>query len=716
MIPPAGLDRRFIFTGYPVSWDPALDVQWHREGNRIQLLQLDVPSLAGDVLRVKGRYYDAEHSGYGAMVRTPSILAELDIERIAADGTVQVDLTDFLIARQQLKLGNDNRIDRPRSSGLSTGTTDNALIIRMSLTYERPGMVPGDPVETVTAEKRFGFVAPPEIPMQPQKFDPRFGYFPDTILGDWKSFGVGNIIRWRLGIRDGRQKDIVFFLDPEIPVEWRPWVKRGIEAWNIAFEAAGLGKPISAKDAPDGVDWPIFSATHSTVLWEDVSKFRQRTPNWENGSASAGWLIDMRTGEILKSDIRISAPFNFLRDEYFTRAAPLDPRASSLDFPVSLMGELIQRLLTHETGHALGLRDGNYGEFAYATESLRSSKWLHSMGFSPSAMNYSRVNYVAQPEDKIDPSDLHQRVGPADISHIKWGYGGFGLPLPEQDSFLRKVAAEQASRPWLKFVDGAGDDKQPDSFDEAVETTDPIQATSYGLRNLARTVLILDREVAGGARDEGLLRHTYDKVCVQWFNEMHHVATLIGGRISVWDTAGPRPLMGQRLVDSDVQRAAMGFLSEHAWADQKWILGSESARRFNFDRTGSRISENQRRLLGKVIDRIRFLRNDTYTGESDRYDLEEFLTDLRRALWSELVSSTVKIDRGRADLQATYLEKITSPIGPPSAFDRGVVRQNLTVLRASIDSALMRTSDAATMGHLNRMSSQVSNYLDDKKS
>ena len=45
-------------------------------------------------------------------------------------------------------------------------------------------------------------------------------------------------------------KPIVYYVDPATPAKWVPFVKKGIENWQQAFEAAGFKKAIIAKDAP----------------------------------------------------------------------------------------------------------------------------------------------------------------------------------------------------------------------------------------------------------------------------------------------------------------------------------------------------------------------------------------------------------------------------------------------------------------------------------
>jgi hypothetical protein len=45
---------------------------------------------------------------------------------------------------------------------------------------------------------------------------------------------------------------------------------------------------------------------------------------------------------------------NLLCNWYFVQASPLDPRALDLPLPDSLMGRLVQYVVAHEVGHAIG--------------------------------------------------------------------------------------------------------------------------------------------------------------------------------------------------------------------------------------------------------------------------------------------------------------------------------------------------------------------------
>ena len=55
-------------------------------------------------------------------------------------------------------------------------------------------------------------------------------------------------------------KPIVYYVDPATPTKWVPYIKKGIEAWQPAFEAAGFRNAIIAKDAPSMQEDPDWSA------------------------------------------------------------------------------------------------------------------------------------------------------------------------------------------------------------------------------------------------------------------------------------------------------------------------------------------------------------------------------------------------------------------------------------------------------------------------
>src|SRR2546430_12805836 len=105
---------------------------------------------------------------------------------------------------------------------------------------------------------------------------------------------------------------------------------------------------------------------------------------------------------------------SLLRAWYLIQVGPLDPRAQKLPLPDDLMGRLLEMVLTHEVGHTLGFQHNMKSSSLYPAENVRDKEWVHKMGHVATLMDYSRFNYVAQPEDNIATEDLIPRVGPYD--------------------------------------------------------------------------------------------------------------------------------------------------------------------------------------------------------------------------------------------------------------------------------------------------------------
>ncbi|MBY0457431.1 MAG: DUF5117 domain-containing protein, partial [Gemmataceae bacterium] len=102
---------------------------------------------------------------------------------------------------------------------------------------------------SVTALVHHSLALLPETPMQGRYFDPRVGYFTESFSDFAHPRGWTQtrefITRYRLEKKNPNEavsevvKPITFYLSKEIPEKWRPYMKKGVEDWAPAFEAAG---------------------------------------------------------------------------------------------------------------------------------------------------------------------------------------------------------------------------------------------------------------------------------------------------------------------------------------------------------------------------------------------------------------------------------------------------------------------------------------------
>ena len=143
----------------------------------------------------------------------------------------------------------------------------------------------------------------PDTPMTARYFDERVGFnvvnYVDFGTDQHRSVRKRNITRFRLDKKDPNAavsepvKPIVFYIDPATPAKWVPFVKRGVESWQAAFEAAGFRNAIVARDAPKDAEWSAEDARYSIVRWVPVNAESQST------------IVDQRSGEILSASVDV---------------------------------------------------------------------------------------------------------------------------------------------------------------------------------------------------------------------------------------------------------------------------------------------------------------------------------------------------------------------------------------------------------------------------
>ncbi len=612
---------------------------------------------------------------------------------------------------------------------LSSARVENPLM--------QGGMRPG----SATVVLHHSMVKLPEHPMTPRLFDERVGYFTvrqmDYGRDEQRAPKRMYITRWRLEKKDPGAalsepvKPIVYYIDAATPTKWVPWMIRGVESWQKAFEAAGFKNAIIAKPAPTPEQDPNFSP-------EDVrySVIRWLPSTIEN--AMGPHVSDPRTGEILNADIQFyHNVMNLQRDWYFLQVGPLDPRAQKLPLPDDLMGRLVEFVCAHEVGHTLGFQHNMKASSMYPQDKIRDKEWLRKMGHTPSIMDYSRFNYVVQPEDGIDVADLVPSVGPYDVWATHWGYQPIaGVKTPDDEkSTLDEWSREQDKTPWFRFSTRNSAGSDPGELTEAVGDADALKSTALGLKNLqrvAKMMLTATTTQKGDPYED--LSELYGRMLGQWTLEMNHVAALVGGFYSQQKNIGQEGVIFQP-VPKARQAAAVAFLDQNAFATPKWAIDKEILRRIEPLGAISRVGNAQRFVLNNLLSSARFARlieQDALDGTT-AYPPADFLAAVRHAVWHEVENSPAPVDAYRRQLQRNYLElvntklnglPVTLPAGLPPDFplalfassgdEKPFYRSELRALNASIAAALPRTTDRATRAHLEGARDQIARILDPK--
>ena len=684
------------------------------------------------------------------------IVAALNVEAYGPDSSVVVDVTR-IFTQPPTELGPGTRIpgnvDANRSWIDSATPFPDNVNVSSTLTFAQTvsanrsaAPTPGgfgmtqnnNPSNTIVMS--WSFHRLPDVPMMGRKCDDRVGYFQArfTDFTDEHQQVTEScyITRYRLEKKDPTAaisdpvKPIVYYIDPATPKKWIPWFKKGIEDWQPAFEAAGFSNAIIAMEAPDDPDWSPEDARYSVVRWLPSTV--------EN--ASGPHVHDPRSGEILSAHIQFYQNVQRLQlSWYFTQAAANDPRARSFPFPDELMGRLLEYVMAHEVGHTLGFQHNMKASSWYPVDSLRSESFLREWGHTPTLMDYSRLNYVAQPEDNIPVDLLVPGIGPYDKWATMWGYAPIaGARTPEDERpTLDEWAREQDTKPWLRFSTSGSAGSDPGEETEAVGDQDAVKATGLGIANLKREmqwVLSATQKPAEGWDDLDML---YGRMVSQWRTELTHVTNVVGGADSQ-EKYGSQTGVRFTPVSRARQKAAVTFLNQNAFTTPTFLLDHDILRRIEPTGSVQRISAAQSGILSSLIRNDRLMRMSEYehgARSGTAYGAMELFADLRGGLFSELAAGQ-SIDVYRRALQRAYIgmldEKINPPPPSPNAAARGfggpqrpvldpklsdiypAVRAELKAIDTQIQGALSRTS-GITRAHLEDLHTRITEALQGHK-
>ena len=746
-IPAAQLGREMLLISRPVEstlQDPAgffgggmrAIVQWEREGNRV-VLRAKQHGLFADSTSAIWR----QVSGF----RKGPVLANYSTAAFGPDSAAVIDVSDLFLSNIP-EMAPVEGIVRARSWVERTWAFPENINVEVTQSGQsRPPAAGGGgagggaggaqpPLRSQTARVQFSMVTLPAEPMMPRWHDERVGFNSsrayDMSRPVQKAEQVRFIHRFKLVKKNPGAavsdpvEPIVYWIDPATPDWLKPWIVTGVNKWQEAFLEAGFSNAIIGKIAPTPEQDPnfsLFDARHSVIYWRPSTV----------ANATGGQIVDPRSGQIIKGEVNMYHNIMELQKNwYFIQASPLDVRAQTLPLPDSLMGRLVEYVVTHEIGHSIGFPHNMKSSSQYPVDSIRNRAFLQRMnGHVATLMDYSRFNYVAQPEDSIPPDLLIPKVGPYDVFAVKWGY----TPIPaartpdEEKPTLDQWARVQDQFPWLRFstADATAD---PEDLTEAVGDADAVRATTLGMKNLARVVAMIPAAAEKPGESYAEVATLYGEAVGQWGRYMNHVAAVVGGAYTQ-----ERYGTGERFrpVEKARQREAVRYLNTAAFQVPSMFLDASLLRRIENDGAVDRFRSRQASVVNALMNQSRLNRLVEFEAlagrSSEVYTLADLMSDMRAGIWGELTQSSVRVTVYRRNLQRAFLSAADSRLNPgeaaltrannpapaPSASDvRGVLRAELQDLDRLAQQALPKAGDAMTRVHLRDLRTEIARILE----
>ena len=624
-----------------------------------------------------------------------------------------------------------------------------------------PVPMPKPPETTPDARSLFvnyvyNFAKPADTPMPVRYTDPRLGHFFDVVTdlsNDLKANPRQHLLtRWRLEKKDPSaalsepKQPIVYWMDKNIPQQYRKSVEAGILEWNKAFEKIGYKNAVVAKQQPDDATWDNMDARHASIRWfvgADV------------GFAIGPSHSDPRTGEIYDADIGMSDVFGrgsrrfIVEDVGAMSLAPAfaerpdmpaiwhkhgvaacnyaHEAASEMSFALDVLearGDIapdgpeaeafvqsvIKDTIMHEVGHTLGLKHNFKGSTVVKQEQLRDKAFTEANGISGSVMDYNAYNLAAKGER---PAALNNTtLGPYDYWAIEYAYKT--VDPANEKAELERIAS-RSTEPLLAYADDADAGGIPGN-----DGIDPL-ANRFDLGDdpLAyyKKRLVLSREL--WARVQERAPQAGDDVARQrramlgGFRQLARASELVGkyvgGMYTVRDLPGTTTRAAFTPVDPAKQREALQFLAKGLFATDSFQFKPEFLTGLSPDynewERGGLVSIPSAVLQVQTIalDRLlgagtasRLLDLPLYVPEAKRRNLislPEVYATLQGAVWSEL-KGTGDIERLRRNLQREHLKRVQTLLTrgssslPPDALS--LVRLNASQLQQDLQRASTR--------------------------
>jgi uncharacterized protein DUF4953/uncharacterized protein DUF5117 len=716
-------------TGIPAIWGTRL-IRFRRYGDQIAFINYNEKYTAAEGSTMKSTLDGGIGHSILAMFKIES---ENKVNRHFLIDVTPFFTSDYVNNAQDLKYIFDNKplaYEKEKSfvEKAMGFERNNEIDATISYRSNDPSIFPIDVVSDprfISVGIRYSLFALPDHAMKPRLADDRVGHFM-TALRDYSkdksAFPYNQYIdRWRLEKKNPTEavsepvKPIVYYLDNSIPVEYRKYVKEGIEAWNKAFLKAGFKNAIIAKEQPSDSSWNAEDIRYSSIRW---------IPD-PGGWAIGPHEVDPRTGEILNADILIASSItNWFHQQFQEFSGPqailhemeniqqtLKPWQEQyycmaqvglqhqLSFqgivletlggvnpgelaPEKYIGDAIRDLVMHEVGHTLGLRHNFKASSGIPYDKLNDTSFTREHGLTLSVMDYAPVNVAPDPNKQGHYWNVE--VGEYDVWAIEYAYTPFISHSPDENeqSMLRTIAS-QVNEPLHTY--GTDEDNwlgvfAVDPLANAWELgSDPQKFSSD--RNLVIQKILpqLEKRLIGEGDNYYRLRNAFTTLIFINYGSLVPMTKMIGGLYFTRNHKGdPDEQPTFVPVSAQKQREAVETISRKLFAEDAFkfspeLLNKLAPNRYSHWGTGwgntpvdypllQNINFLQTNMLENILHPVRLermLNNELRVNKGEgSYGVSELLQALTGSICNELKNSDVTISIIRKNLQMSYIDQL----------------------------------------------------------
>lgn len=718
----SGFVKNLNFGGAGMKSRPQQVIKFQRKGENVLMRSVSYNSVASEDDPI---YQSVVNNNFQPIVQV------FDIKSLGKDSSSVIIDVNALFEKDVPMIGalyEDQRknfgikgLDDKRSFIDYVNSYPENVEVRHILTYRGDELPDNNITQSLSIQMNQSFILLPEEKMIPRLYDERVGYFSiaqnDYSLDAQKAASKRYITKWKLVPKDIAAynrgelvepvKPIVYYIDPATPDKWKPYIMKGVDDWQSAFEQAGFKNAIYAAEAPSKEEDPDWSP-------EDVRYSVIRYISTDIQNAQGPHVHDPRTGEILESDILwYHNVMNLLRNWFFIQTAAINPEARGPKFKEEVMGELIRFVAAHEVGHTLGLPHNFGSSVAYPVDSLRSKTFTNTHGTAPSIMDYARFNYIAQPEDGI--TNFYPGIGEYDDWAIEYGYRYLdGIKSAEDEkSTLHSWVLEHADDPAYRYGRQTRSPIDPTAQSEDLGD-DAIYASELGIKNLKKIVPNLTEWANTPGEDYEDLEELYNNVFSQLNRYLGHVTRNVGGIYNYSKTTDQAGAVYTH-VEKEKQRSAVNFLNRQLFNTPTWLMDKEIFGYIEYSGHISKIRSLQDRYLNLLLSPDRLMRaeeNEILNG-TNAYNLGSIFTDVENGIFSNVkVSATDPIKRG---LQRSYIDRLaylmeSDDDGMETSDIKAQAHGSLTRVKKQLSK--VKYSDDSLNYHRDELLSRIDDLLD----